>query len=420
MFAPRVGFAYRLTDDTVVRAGYGITNNPMVLARPLRGFFPLTVGSAFTNAANPAFNPVSFVDATRPPVVAEVFHGIPEICCPDLSSGQVQLPPAALMRTPFQGKLKRGYIQSWNFILERRLPSDFVVSAGYVGTQTVRQFADLNINAAAPGTGNAGRPAFQTFGRVADTLLWQGWLNANYHSLQTTINRRFRNGLFIKGAYTYSAAINFTDDDGWAGLPLTNYQPALRRNRARAGFDIPHNFQIAGIYELPFGPGKAHLNQGAIAKIAGDWQVNVTVSAFSGRPFTVTAPGQSLNAPGSVQTADQVKSEVVKLGGKGPGQPFFDPTAFAAPTCAGCFGTSGRNILRGPRAFNSDLGLFKNFRVNERWMLQFKAEAFNWTNTPVFSNPSANVGVPASFMIINSTDGNQPERQFRFGLRVQF
>lgn len=420
MFAPRVGFAYRLTDDTVVRAGYGITNNPMVLARPLRGFFPLTVGSAFTNAANPAFNPVSFVDATRPPVVAEVFRGIPEICCPDLSTGRVPLPPAALMRTPFEGELKRGYIQSWNFILERRLPGDIAVSAGYVGTRTVRSFADLNINAAAPGTGNAGRPAFQQFGRIADTLLWQGWVDANYHSLQTTINRQFRNGLFIKGAYTFSAAINYTDDDGWAGMPLTNYQPALRRNRARAGYDVPHNFQIAGIYELPFGKGKSYLTEGPAAAVLGNWQLNVNVAAFSGRPFTVGAPPQSLNAPGSAQTADQVKSEVRKLGGIGPGNPFFDPTAFAAPTCTACFGTSGRNILRGPRAFTSDLGLFKNIPLTEKWLLQFRAEAFNWTNTPVFSNPAANVGVPASFMMISSTDPNIPERQFRFGLRLQF
>ncbi len=420
MFAPRVGLAYRMTDSTVIRTGYGITNNPMVLARPLRGFFPLTVGSDFTNVANPAFNPVSFVDPTRPPVVANVFHGIPEICCPDLSSGQVQLPTAALMRTPFEGPLNRGYIQSWNFIVEHRLPGEVAVSAGYVGTKTVRSFADVNINASAPGAGNAGRPAFQQFGRIADTLLWSGWADANYHALQTTINRQFRNGLFIKGAYTFSAAINYTDDDGWAGMPLTNYQPALRRNRARAGYDIPHNFQIAGIYELPFGKGKSHFTDGPAAAVLGNWQLNVNVAAFSGRPFMVTAPGQSLNAAGSTQTAEQINPTVRKLGGIGPGNPFYDVTAFAAPTCTACFGSSGRNILRRPRAFASDLGLFKNIPISERWLLQFRAEAFNWTNTPVFNAPAGNVGVPASFMIINSTDGNQPERQFRFGLRLQF
>jgi hypothetical protein len=108
----------------------------------------------------------------------------------------------------------------------------------------------------------------------------------------------------------------------------------------------------------------------------------------------------------------------------GPGTPFFDPTAFA-PVREVRYGTSGRNILRGPGIVHLDGSLFRNFSFNERWNLQFRAESFNLTNTPHFANPSANVDTPGSFMIISSTVGTDanlegPSRGFRFGLRLSF
>jgi len=407
LFAPRIGLAYRLNDATVIRTGYGITYDPMPLSRPLRGFFPLTIGSDFSGSG------------FTPSPLGSIANGIPSICCPDLSTGVVPLPPQALMRTPYLGQLNRGYIQSWNFIVERKLPSDFVVSVGYVGTQTVHQFADINFNAARPGGGNPSRPQFATFGRTTDTLLWQGWLSANYHSLQTTVNRQFKNGLFVKGAYTYSRAINWTDDDGWAGLTF-NDPSTLRRNRAQAGYNIPHIFQLSYVYELPLGRGKRWAsNKGVPKAVLGGWQVNGIFAAFQGRPFTVTANGASLNAPGSTQTADQVKPVVNKLGGIFD-SPYFDTTAFAPPTGPARFGTSGRNALRGPGVVNLDLSLFRKFQLTERFQLEFRAESFNFTNTAHFNNPSGNASDAATFMKITSTDANLPERQFRFGLRLAF
>jgi hypothetical protein len=409
LFAPRFGLAYRITDTTVMRAGYGITINPMPLARPLRGFYPLTVGSEFT-----APNSFTWFNTAE--------EGIPEICCPDLSSGVLTPPGAALIRTPFEGELKRGYIQSWNFFLEQRMPADLVVAAGYVGTRVIRQFADLNINSANPFTnlGNAGRPLNQRFGRVADTLLWQGWLDSDYHALQASVNRHFANGFFFKGAYTWSKAINYTDDDGWAGLPLTNYEPALERNRALAGYDRTHMFQAAFIYELPFGQGKPYAQEGAAGAILGGWQVNGQFSAYSGTPFNVTSSA-ALNAPGNTQVANQVKPEVLKLGGIGPGQPYYDITAFADPA-VNTWGNTGRNRMRGPGVTGLDLGVFRNFRLSERFNLQFRADAFNATNSPVFANPATNVSA-STFMTITGTDndaGRFTERQFRFGLRLAF
>ena len=141
----------------------------------------------------------------------------------------------------------------------------------------------------------------------------------------------------------------------------------------------------------------------------------------------IGASSVSLNAPESTQRADQVKPSVKILGGVGRGQPYFDPLAFA-PVDEPRFGTVGFNTLRGPGVANWDFGLFRSFDVSERWNIQFRMEAFNFTNTPHFGNPGANV----SNMVLN-TNGTvkdlggfsditsaRDERQFRLGLRIGF
>jgi len=416
LFAPRVGLAYQINNDTVVRTGFGITVDPLPLARPLRGFYPLTVGSNFAGANS--FVPAgSFSPLATPLPGGPIPVGIPAICCPDISSGIIPLPAQALERSVGPGQLNRGYIESWNLIVERRLPANFLVSVGYVGTQTVHQFGDLDVNTSLPGTGQAGQPYNKPqFGnRTASTLFWQGFLSANYHALQVSINRQFSHGLLVKGAYTYSKAIDLTDDDGWAGLNW-NDPSILRRNRAQAGYNTPHIFQIAYVYELPVGKGKAWANSGGVATaILGGWQTSGIFSAISGQPFSLTASGASLNAVGQTQTPDQVGS-VKKLGAVGSGQPFYDPSAFTAVTRVG-YGTVGRNTLLGPGTVNLDFTLLRTFKITERFDLQFRADAANFFNSPHFNNPSGDF-TSADFLTITSAKND--ERQFRFGLRFSF
>lgn len=406
--APRVGLAYRFRDSTVIRAGYGLTIDPLPFSRPLRGFYPLTVATDFTG-------PDSFTP------YGTFSQGIPAVPVLDLSSGTIPLPTNVFVRTPPEGKLDRGYIQSWNLAVERKLPWDFVAEAAYVGTQTTHQLADLNINAAAPGAGNTGRP-FASRGYTSDINYWDGWLSANYHSLQTSLNRRFTRGLFIKAAYTYSKAINWTDEDGWASVGF-NHPSVLSRNRALAGYDRTHNLQVGFAAELPFGKGKSWASEGVASAILGGWQVNGVASAVSGTPFTITASNVSLNAPGNTQTADQVGAFKI-LGGVGSTQPWFDTTAFK-PVTDVRFGTTGRNAFRGPGYGNIDFSLFRTFPlsfISESSTLQFRAEAFNITNTPRFANPNANAS-NTNFGTITSTlgtVGSGSERFFRFGLRFGF
>ncbi|MBL8209672.1 MAG: TonB-dependent receptor [Bryobacterales bacterium] len=423
LFAPRIGFAWRWNDATVLRAGYGITYNPMVLSRPLRGLYPSTIAA-------------SWVPPTQFGFYSTLDRGVPDVPTPNISTGVITLPATVNMgpRSPYSGDIGRGYIQSWNLTLERKLPGDILVSAGYIGNQTVRQFLDIDVNAATViGSGPTGRPLARSQNRLIEALMWGGWGNSNYHSLQTTLNKNLARGLFLKGAYTWSKAINMSDDDGWAGLPLTNIPSELRRNRALAGYDRTHMFVMSWIYEMPFGKGQKFALSGISDVVLGGWRLNGIYSAYSGTPFTVSANTTSLNTPGSSQTADQI-AEIVKIGDVGPGSQYYAVTSFRDPNVGRAsnvfrFGSMGRNALRGPGFQKADLAMFKDFKLTERFTLQFKAEAFNFTNTPRFGNPNANV----SSMAVNATTGAitnannfmaitsaSDERKFRFGMRVSF
>ena len=323
-------------------------------------------------------------------------------------------------------------VRNPRLIVERRLPGELIASVGYVGNQTVRQFVDRDINAAPIGTGPTGRPLAATQNRLIETLMWDGWASSNYHSMQVALNRSFSKGFLLKGAYTWSKSINMADEDGWVALPLTNLESQLSRNRAVAGYDRTHMFVMSWVYDLPFGKGKALNLSGIADKIAGGWRLNGIYSAYTGTPFTVSAAATSLNAPGSNQTADQL-GELVRTGAVGPGTAFYEVTAFRdpnfqRPSNVFRYGSMGRNAVRGPGFQKADLALFKDFKLTERFMLQFKAEAFNFTNTPRFGNPGANVSAMTlnaagavtnanNFMAITSAEG---ERKFRFGLRLSF
>jgi hypothetical protein len=294
-----------------------------------------------------------------------------------------------------------------------------------VGSAAVRNFAFLNINASqTPGSGDDGRPLFQKFGRTATTREFDGRTHSNYHSLQTTLNRRFKDGLLVKAAYTWSRAIDEAPYSDWTEF-LWNAPIVFDRNRAQADHNIPHNFQLGWVYELPFGPGKTWATEGTSGAILGGWQLNGLFAAYQGRPFTIFGSDASLNMPGNAQTADQVKENVETLGKVGNDGTFFDTSAFARVTEVR-FGNVGRNTMRGPGVVNLDLSLFRSFKLNDRFNLQFRAEAFNVTNTPHFANPAdleTNDVNSSDFGRIFATDPDiaaARSREFRFGLHLLF
>src|SRR6185437_9646329 len=152
------------------------------------------------------------------------------------------------------------------------------------------------------------------------------------------------------------------------------------------------------------GTNKTWATSGMSNTLFGGWQLNGVFSAFSGRPFTLTASDSSLNMPSNQQTPDQIKDKVEILGNVGGDGTYFDTSAFKRVTEVR-FGNVGRNTMRGPGQVNLDLGLFRTFKLTQTMNLQFRAEAFNATNTPHFSQPNRKAN-SSNFGKILSTDGN--------------
>ncbi len=416
IFAPSIGLAYRPFEKTVIRAGFATSPFQIDISRSGMKSYPDEIG-AQVNGPN-AFEPAGSVS-----------QGIPVIPTPVFVDGKITPPPGTgnLYTTPLN--IDRGYIESWNLTVQREFKGGFTGSVGYVGTHDVKLNASYNVNYGQVGGGTASQPFFSRgiTGSV-NVLLPVG--SAHYHSLQTTLQRRFANGLSLQAAYTWSHEIGMCcSETGSPQILIPQYQ---NLNRATMPLDVTHNFHLAAVYELPFGKNKPLLKSGFAAIIAGGWSTNAILGHVSGLPFNVTASSASLNAPGSSQRADLVKPNVAIVGNGLGGQAYFDPLAFAQVTTAR-FGTAGWDILRGPGNTNLDLSLFRSFPINERFKLQFRVESFNLTNTPHFGNPGANVSnlQVRSDGTLNLNGFSQittqvplgrliDPRYFRFGMRVMF
>lgn len=407
-FAPRLGIAYRIGDTWVVRAGYGLSNDPYYGMELIRANYPILTQLKLESP-----------DGLTP--AATLSGGIPGFQVPAPGNGILDI-PSDYAWTGYPKELDRGYIQSWNFTVQRELPWNFTGQIGYVATRSTRQLGLLDVNAGQIiGAGEGGRPLEQLYGRTASTVFLQPVGKGRYDSMQAQLHRRFADGLSLSVSYTLARAKSDNENSSWT--PSVQALQYMGRNYALTSTDRTHSLGITSVWQLPFGPKRRWLSEGGVlAYIAGGWQVNNMISILSGPPFTVYADGTSLNLPGSAQTADQVKP-VVKLGGVGSGTPYYDPTSFADVNEAR-FGNTGYNILRAPGVFNWDFGLTREFPFTSRVKLQFRMEAFNFTNTPHLGIPDNYVGDGEDFMTITGVQDlareGIDERQFRFGLRLVF
>jgi outer membrane receptor protein involved in Fe transport len=394
LLAPRLGLAYRLNEDTVVRSGFGRTFNPLPWSRPMRGFYPATI--AYSDAGANSFAPFATLD-----------EGIPGAPSPDIASGTIPLPRGVAMRWPDPNDVKRGYTDSWNVFLERRLPFDVSVSAGYVGTRTNNGYADWNLNYAESG-GNTQRQLFEQAG-TADVLHWAARTRSRYHSLQMAINRPFKNGFLLKGAYTFSKALNETDDDGWTGLTW-NQPSQLHRNYARAGYDRPHMFQMGFVYELPFGRESSN----PLSIVYRNWQINGIAAWLSGTPFSIGGSNGLLQQQEGFQSINVQGEPKGGFEDAGPDSRWYDPTVFSQP--GNEWGNSGRNAFRGPSNWNVDASLFRIIPIGQR-RLELRIESQNALNHAQWGNPETGFTDP-DFMTIRSLA--RPTRTVQLGLRFAF
>jgi hypothetical protein len=421
LFAGSLGIAYRLTDRFVVRGGYSLSPSAVNMAAGTYMSFPaeasLTIGGATS------YTPAQWTATDNS---NNLSTGIPLIPVPTSNNGVYPIPEATgnLSNINTQKDYRRGYIQSWNLTLQREFGHGWLGSAGYVGMHSVHIATGINLNYGQLGGGAASQP-LADIGITSEASTFLPYGTDIYHSLQATVTRRFGQGLTFNGAYTYSKDIGES-----ASILIPQYE---WMNRYTSGADRTHHLVLSGSYQLPFGKGKPYLQKSAGSWILGGWTVNGIFNHWSGSPFTVGSDGSSCNCPGNSQVADLINPNVAIVGNGVGGQAYFDPLAYRSVTDVR-FGTSGFNQLRGPGSNNIDLGVFRAFKITERWNAQIRGEALNATNTPHFGNPDTNV----SNMSLNSDGTVQSlngfsqisyanplgrlidQRYFRFSLRINF
>jgi hypothetical protein len=407
LFAPRAGAAYRIQEKTVVRVGYALAPEQINMYRDGLYNYPLTLAQSLQGTNS----------YTSPATLNE---GFPALAVPNISSGTVPLPTTVTINSSPKN-FTRGYTESYNLSVQQELGWNVLAQVGYVGTLTIHQHTRYNINYGLPGGGQASQQLYPDFGITADETIIEPFEHMNYNSLQAQIEKRMSNGLQFHAAYTWSKFMGTCCDDRGDGQPEIPIPQYSYLNYAIMPNDRTNVFQLSSVYQLPFGKNKQYLTNGVAAAIAGGWQANAILSFYSGNPFSVTDPGTSLNAPGSQQRANQVKRQVAVYGAHGLVSPYFDTSAFAPVTTA-TFGTASFDSLRGPGFSNMDLGVFRTFKIVESLNLQFRAEAFNLTNTPHFSNPDSQ-DTDAQFGLISSTNPGSrliDQRYFRLGLKLLF
>jgi hypothetical protein len=433
MIVPRLGVAYRLTEHTVIRSGFGMTVDPDNFRRFRETYGAVTnVNSSGVNGYTPndclqaadAANSITGCGTATGSAAGTQIVGIPAIATPDYTTGFLTLPSNVSTET-VPKKFNRGYIESWNLALQQDLMGGFNINMTYVGTHAVRGITSLNINAAPPGGGTTGRLLYASTGSTSDITSNQPFRSANYHGLQTQLTRRVGHGVNTGVIYTWSHAINYNDNSTYSGLTFA-YPTYWNRNKATAGFDRTNNFQWWTVAQSPFGRQGAWMKSGFGGKVLGGWELNTALSKLSGLPFTVSDATTVLNAPGNSQVADLVKPNVaighVARSGTNAVSTlpaYFDVTAFATVTGPARFGTSSRNMLRGPGSFNLDTSIVREFGIWESIRLQFRAEAFNVTNTPAFSNPNANIS-GANFGKVTALAANTGGRSINLSGRINF
>jgi len=475
---PRVGIAYRLNDKTVIRTGFGLTTDPDSM-RYLRDSFPEDLAPNYQGTGNFTMT-VDPANGNAPMVITNcatggACYGIPNSAkmAPNYSTGFASLPIAGSTNTVPQN-FRRGYIESWNLVVQRTLWAGFVGNVGYVGDHFVRQPAGVGyLNAANfpsssspclpsgqynPSTGLTGGCSFndnqiineQWCGGATNLTCYNtGGITMNlpifssgYNGLQTQLTRNAGKNASLGVVYTYSHAIDYEDNGAGSGSAGTtfNYPTMYRFNRGSPGFDEKHNLQVWGVYSLPFGPGQMWLNHGLAGDIIGGWQLSGQFSHYSGFPFSVSANSNTIGgfAPGFGATYAQLVAPYQQEGGHAQkatspvsgGKPWFNPASFASPAesaAAPLIPNTGRNQFRGPGNTQTNASLVKNFHIWREAQFQLRFEAFNLFNHPWLQNPNATVGggtfgYITGFSAFNGVGFGQSTgtRQIQFSGRINF
>jgi hypothetical protein len=311
---------------------------------------------------------------------------------------------------------KTPYMFQYLFNIQRELGSSTALEVGYLGSHSYRLERMFDWNETTPGilgTVQSRKPypeytKVQEIGNVAE---------ARYNSLAVKLTRRFHRGLSVLGGYTLSKST-----DNGSGIRTLNGDTLFPQNSnclecewGLSVFDVRHRFGASILYELPFGDGKPFMQSGIGGAILGGWQISTILSKSSGFPRTAYVGLDRSNTAGGQDRPNATGQDPILPGDQQTIARWFNTDAFVIQP-AGTFGNVGRNTFFGPGITNVDASIIRNFRMRSK-TLQFRLEAFNVLNNPIWQDPNTTMN-SATYGTINST--RKPMRELQLGVKYVF
>jgi hypothetical protein len=419
-FAPRTGLSYRASEDTVIRAGFGMSYIPFT-DNTYAYNYPIRANNSYQPAGS-TFTPAVLSDGVTVATFQAGFPAPVPVTIPD--NGIIPANTPALISqvyTYIPKNFRNSYAEAWNLALQQAFGANYTLQIAYVGNHGSRMNLSQNINLPSVyGGGNASLPENSTAftggatGRTAATNQYFQGASSNYNALQVQFTKRYSAGLSFTSAFTWGKALNYATggDDNGSMVFFINQ----RKNYAPADFDRAKNFEQSFVYELPAGRGHKYFNSGIGDAVFGGWRLSGTISLLSGLPFSVYANQGALNTPGTALLANitggpKVTHQI------GSGKQWLDKSNFSQPTgCTGqspCnnpgLGNTGRNQFRGPGYWQNNFSLAKKFTLYHEFASEIRVDAVQLTNTPQFGQPnsgSGNIFTAANFGQITSTLGS--------------
>ena len=382
-FGPRFGIAYSPfgPSGTVIRTGFGM-------------FYGTLNAALAQNVPNNVLQQGGSISRQERPTLV----GFP---FPPISFA------AVANYTALPKDWKTAYTEQWNFNIQQPLGKDSMIQVGYLGNRGIHLTGGYNLNRLFPGTSSKPYPSFGSINMTRTDLI------SNYNALQTSFRRRFSRGLTFNANYTWSHSL---DEGGIAFGTAAQDDHNPRDAYGNADYDARHVLEFDYTYEIP-APTKA------MPFLFDGWRVNGLTQMRSGLSTNITCGCDSMRIGSASSRPDIVPGVPLRPATVDIPNAQFNILAFRAPA-PGTWGNAGRNLLKGPAAYNWDFSLFKDYRVREHQTVEFRAEMFNIFNTPEFGLPGANLSAPANFgrstSTLSTSAGFGTNRQVQFALRYQF
>jgi hypothetical protein len=397
---PRVGLAYRLTSKDVLRASFGrVYDNWAAVNQSAQNIqqwptvgFNLTLNLNPTVPTIPAENPQEGFTGPYPPPT-----------------------PFGLVSWNGQPNFRAPYSDQWNFGLQHQVGANTVLTANYVGSESIRtDIGGLGNTASVPGPGPVSARAPYSY--ITPTYYDKSIGRASYNAFQFSMQRTLSSGLSYLVSYTWDKTMDI-GSDGWycsEGCSIQNMYD-LNANKSVAGYDLTQNLTGSWTYQLPVGKGRRFNSNRAANYILSNWDLNGIVSFTSGLPYNITVCGDIANTGnGSCYERPNLVGNP-NISNRSPAL-WFNPAAFSVPAPY-TFGNLGRNAYRADPYKNLDLGLFREFPITESKGFQFRVEAFNLSNHPTWGVPNSVLNQNL-FGVVQST--RSTERQIQFALKFYY